>query len=119
MAEALDRLLQELEDLSAKALQEALASDLTAAAQSIAVRGLAVQRWQDQLATAGTVTYEEWNRLAVIHFQGNRILEAIGEARRRLAADATDHQRARALLNCVTAVVGRTPRVNSTLNETA
>lgn len=113
MSPELDQLLIELEKLSARAIEEVQAHDLTAAAQTVRLRGQALSRLQLELAHTQAISYEEWNRLVVIHFQGNRIGEGFMQARQRLAAQLVETSRDQALLNCVAGIVKRkvTPQI--------
>lgn len=117
MAHALASLLQELEDLSAEALEQVSAGQLKRAAESVRQRGVAVRHLQEALAAAGPVSYEEWNRLVVIHFQGNRVQEAFTQARAHLASELSAAGREQALLHCVYGTIKQKPVRN--LNETA
>lgn len=106
MTDTLNNLLSELEELSAKAVDQATAGELEAAAHTIFQRSAAVVGLQRVLAAAEPVSYTEWNRLAVIHFQGNRIHDMLLAARGQLAAELVESTRGQALLECVSGVVG-------------
>lgn len=108
--DSIDGLLTELEELSAKALQETEAGNLTSAMHTIAQRGVAVGQLPTALAAAAPVTYVEWNRIAVIHFQGNRIQASLQAVRQRFAGERVQTAREQALLECVTGVVGKGSR---------
>jgi hypothetical protein len=105
MSTPIHKLLTELEDLSARAIADVEAGELIAAADSIRLRGEALARLDDALAAAGPVSYEEWNRLVVIHFQGNRALQLLTVAKEQLSAEAVESSREQALLQCVAGVV--------------
>jgi hypothetical protein len=107
MNENIDGLLTELEELSAKALEQVDQSELTTAVQLVEQRGAAIGRLQTAIASSGPLSYVEWNRMTVIHCQGNRLQSALEGLRGRLAAELVLSAREHALLDCVTGVVGQ------------
>jgi hypothetical protein len=115
----IDSLLTELETLSAKAMEEAAAPDFDVVGQTLRHRAAVIDNLQALLATAEPVSYTEWNRLAVIHFQGNRVHELLEAARQRLAGELMQNVREQALLGCVNGVVNGYSSENhpSRLNE--
>jgi hypothetical protein len=118
MSGRLEELLTELEELSVRALEEANRGDIVAALETVCQRGEAVSSLQTALAKESPVSYTEWNRLAVIHFQGNRIQESIETTRLHLAGELIQNVRDQALLGCVSGVVNESPSTSG-LNETA
>lgn len=107
-----DELLTELEQLSARGLELAEAGDTVAAVPVIEARGNVVDRLT---SLSEPLSYADWNRLVVIHYQGNRIAASLQAARKVIAAEFLDTVRNDAFLGCIGGVVDEpTP---SHLNE--
>jgi len=101
-----DHLLTELEQLSARALELADAGDTMEAATVVARRGEAVERLQK---LSEPLSYPDWNRLVVIHYQGNQLAASLTSARRRIAAEFLETAREDAFLGCIGGVVDTEP----------
>jgi hypothetical protein len=97
-----DELLTELERLGAQAFELAEAGDTVQAATVVALRAKAVERLQ---LLKGPLSYTDWNRLVVIHCQGNRIAASLQAARVRIASEFLDSMREHALLECMSGVL--------------
>jgi hypothetical protein len=105
MPSNLECLLNELEEASAQALALVESGELALAADIVRRRGVTLSHLQEALTVVDPVSYEEWNRLAVIHFQGNRVQEALTIARARLAAELIDNFREQSLLDSMSHLV--------------
>jgi hypothetical protein len=98
----IDEILTELEQVSAQALDAAGAADTVTASALLAERGHLIQRLE---AFTEPLCYVDWNRLVVIHSQGDRITAAIQATRAGLAGEVVENARGHALLECIRGVV--------------
>lgn len=103
----LDDLLGRLEEVSTEAakitdpaLSEAV--DTIAALDKIKERGSLVQQLNTELKSAGPLSYTDFNRLVIIHYQGSRAEENLRLVRNQLAGQLSANTRERAYLDCVT-----------------
>ena len=117
----LDDLLSRLENVSAEAvritdpaLNETAGS--VAASDKISERGVLVQQLNGELATAGLLSYTDFNRLVVIHHQGCRAEENLRLTRNHLAGQLSSNTRERAYLDCVTGGLN-VPRTTRVINR--
>jgi hypothetical protein len=117
MNEIVDQLLTQLEELSARAVDFAGEGNTVAAADVIAERGTAIERLKLAIASSEPLSYTDWNRLVVIHCQGNRIHANLQTAREQIASEVVECARENAFLECVGGVVEQTG--SSQLNESA
>lgn len=108
-----DELLTELERLSAQALQLADSEDTENAAEIVGQRGETIQRLT---GITETFSYTDWNRLVIIHHQGNRIAASLQAARARIAHEFLDSVGGHALLECMSGVLEEPVSVGQ-LNE--
>jgi hypothetical protein len=108
-----DELLTELERLSAHALELADAGDTVQAAGVVLERGQALQRLQ---SIREPLSYADWDRLVVIHYQGNRIATSLQAVRVHIAREFLDSMREHAFLECMSSVIESDPAMLQ-LNE--
>jgi hypothetical protein len=111
-----DHYLTELEELSARALELADAGDTVAAAVVVNHRGEAVQRLQ---ALSEPLSYTDWNRLVVIHYQGNQIAASLATARKQIASEFLESAREHAFLECIGGVINSEAASPAHVNEHA
>jgi len=104
-------LLTRLEDVSARAVEITGTNtepfDCAAALPLIEERDALLTELNDVLQTSQTLSYIEWNRLVIIHFQGNRILENLLGFRSQAAVAWADNARAQAFIQRVSGTVGQ------------
>jgi hypothetical protein len=112
-----DELLTELESVSAAALLHASTGDTICAASSIERRGVLIQKLTAMMAQSEPLSYTDWNRLVVIHYQGSRIAVDLHAARVQIAHEFVETSREHAYLGCISGVVQND--VAAQLNEQA
>jgi hypothetical protein len=111
---SIHELLSRLEDVSTEAVRitdPALNTtvDTVAALDKITERGQLVQQLNTELDAAGLLSYADFNRLVVIHYQGSRADENLKLTRSQLAGELSANTRERAFLDCLTGGL-ETPR---------
>jgi hypothetical protein len=104
---SIDTLLSQLESVSAEAVSITDPAvnetpDSVAALEKISERGVLVQQLHTELAAAGPLSYADFNRLVVIHYQGSRVEENLKLTRNQLAGQLSSNTRERAYLDCIT-----------------
>lgn len=122
MSARLDDLLSRLEDVSAEAVRltdPALndVADSAAAFEKVNERGGLVQQLNAELAAAHPLSYTDFNRLVVIHYQGSRVQENLRLTRNQIAGQLSANNRERAYFDCVTGGLDlpRTPHLASSV----
>lgn len=103
ICEPIEELLRELEHCTEAALAEARSGNVLDASKTIEYRGDVVRRLTGILP-ASTLSYQDWNRLVIVHFQGNQLADAINQARMEAAARLVEMSRQQALLDCMAGV---------------
>lgn len=122
MNTSIDGLLSRLEDLTAEAvkvtnpaLNESV--DTIAALELIGQRGALINQLNTALSSpAEPLSYADFNRLIVIHFQGRQAESNLIHHRNQLANLLSTNTRERALLDRITGIV-ETPRMPSLNNN--
>ena len=114
MSASIHELLGRLEDVSAEAVNITDLAlnpvvDAVAALDKITERGELVQQLNTELAVAGPLSYADFNRLVIIHYQGSRADENLKMTRSQLAGELSANTRERAFLDCLTGGL-ETPR---------
>lgn len=116
MSEPIDGLLSELEELSTRVVELAAAADTVAAEDLITQRGAVAARLKMALETAvSPCSYSDWNRLVVVHAQGNQIQAHLAAARTGIAMQLIENAREQALLECMSGVMN--PEATGQLDE--
>ena len=104
---SIDELFSQLENVSAEAVRitdpalNEMAGSI-AAFEKISERGVLLQQLHAEIETAGPLSYTDFNRLVVIHYQGSRAEENLRLTRNQLAGRLSAHTRERAYLDCIT-----------------
>jgi hypothetical protein len=121
MSAPLDDLLNQLEQISAEAvkitdpsLNEAVNS--IAALETIRQRGDLVQQLNTELTVAEPLSYTDFNRLVIIHYQGSRVEQNLQLTRQQLVSRLASGTRERAYLDCLTSGLD-TPRTTRLTNS--
>jgi hypothetical protein len=83
-------------DPTANEVVDTIASD-----NKIQERGILVDQLNAELAAAGPLSYTDFNRLIIIHYQGSRTEENVQLARNQLAGELSLNTRGRAFLDCI------------------
>jgi hypothetical protein len=122
MSASVEGLLSRLEDLTAeavKATNPALpeAVDAIAALALIGQRGALISELKSALSSpAEPLSYTDFNRLIVIHFQGRQTESHLIDYRNQLANLLSTNSRERTLFDRITGMV-ETPRIPALNNE--
>ena len=119
MSPLIDSLLPQLESVTARIFEmtEAALSagdNIVQISDLVSERGLLVKQLDDLLAKNSPLSYSDWNRLVVIHNQGQRIEMNLQSTRGRIVNQIAMNARGQAFLNCVAGVVETPDVVNST-----
>ena len=114
MSASIHELLSRLEDVSAEAVNITDLAlnpvvDTVTALNKIVERGELIQQLHTELAAAGPLSYTDFNRLVIIHYQGSRADENLKLTRSQLAGQLSSNTRERAFLDCLTGGL-ETPR---------
>lgn len=91
-------LIEQLENISVQAI-DAGTQDPVRALGLIQRRGVLIRKLSQELPAAETVSYEEWNRLVIVHAQGNRLHAMLCSVREELARQASVYAREQALMD--------------------
>ncbi len=111
---SIDKLLSRLENVSTEAVRITdpvldATPDSVVAFEKISERGVLLQQLCTELGAAGPLSYPDFNRLVVIHYQGSRAEENLRLMRNQLAGRLSSHTRERAYLDCITAGLNAPP----------
>jgi hypothetical protein len=111
MSNVVDEVLTRLEEVSARAFQATGAASHEGLEPSVVIplieeRGATIAELNNVLETVGPLSYSEWNRLAIVHFQGNRIQANLLSLRSQLVLAAADTARAQAFIERLAGAVG-------------
>ena len=99
----LEELSSEIADRSDPSLHENV--DILEVRELIRERGKLIEQLQPMLAANTALSYEEWNRLVVLHHQGARIHENIERSRNRLVIDLSVNCSGRVFLDRITGLL--------------
>ena len=113
----LDELLTQVEELSSQALELASVGNMAQAARLVEARAAGIKSLTEFIAMSGPLSFTHYNRLVVIHRQGDRIAAVINGSRLEIAKTFIDTVREHAYLERISAVVETS--VPAQLSETA
>lgn len=102
MSTQIEELLVRLEEVNAQAVD---CSDPVQVLELVRKRGELIRQLKPVLAAAAPVSYTEWNRLVVIHHQGNRIFENLIQVRARVALEIGANASGRLFLERMTGLL--------------
>jgi hypothetical protein len=122
MNKTVDEMLTTLEEVSAKVVdatditqRDTLDASLTI--PLIEKRGALIAELNNVLRTSEPLSYSEWNRLVIVHYQGNRIQANLLGLRSQAVVALADNARAQAFIERLTGAVGE--RRKEQVSETA
>jgi hypothetical protein len=109
----LETVSTELTEMTERSL--AGADNLLEVLDLLSHRGSLVERVSSLLAQSAPVSYSEWNRLVIIHYQGQRIDTNLSTKRADILSQLTANAQGQTFLNRMTSLV-EAPHTASSIN---